>query len=324
MVKLAGGHLILDRAAASIAAAQDVRAQIAHWLTHLMGERRASPATTENYLRDLTRFFEFLIDHLGSDADLAALQHLTTTDFRAFLARRRADGLSNRSLARTLSSVRSFFRYLERENILSNVAVSTLKTPKTPRSLPKPLTPDDALRLLDEAETTQAKPWVGARDAALLTLIYGCGLRIAEALALNREDAPLAQTLRIVGKGHKERLVPVLPAARKAVDDYLARCPFALTPGDPLFVGIRGSRLGPRQVQAATKRLRQRMGLSDTVTPHALRHSFATHLLNAGGDLRTIQELLGHASLSTTQIYTQVETARLLDIYRTAHPRARG
>ena len=323
MVRPARGPLTPDRMAAGIAAAADVRAPIAHWLAHLKGEKRASPATIENYLRDLTRFFEFLTDHLGGVPDLATLGRLTITDFRAFLARRRADGLSSRSLARTLSSVRSFFRYLERETILSNSALAALKTPKVPRGLPKPLTPGDALRLLDEAETAQTKPWVGARDAALLTLLYGCGLRVAEALALNREDAPLAQMLRIIGKGRKERLVPVLPAARDAVDDYLARCPFMLSTGDPLFVGIRGNRLGPRQVQAVTGHLRRRMGLPDTVTPHALRHSFATHLLNAGGDLRTIQELLGHASLSTTQIYTQVETGRLLDVYRTAHPRAR-
>jgi len=292
------------------------------WLTYLADERRASPATVSNYRRDLLRFFEFLTDHLGGPVSLDDLEKLRTADFRAFLARRRGDGLKPRSLARTLSAVRTFFRFLERQNILTNHAVNVLQTPKIPRALPKPLGKETALDLLEHAAGTPAEPWAGARDLAVLILLYGCGLRVSEALSLNRKDAPLPDTLRIIGKGNKERLIPVLPIARQAVDDYLTLCPQALAPEGPLFVGKRGGRLSPRQVQKTVANARRRLGLADTATPHALRHSFATHLLNAGGDLRTIQELLGHASLSTTQIYTEVETERLFKTYQAAHPRS--
>ncbi|HMM15245.1 MAG TPA: tyrosine recombinase XerC [Parvibaculum sp.] len=323
MARPAPGTLTPDQAAAAIAAAEDVHPHLRAWYSHLMAERRASPATLVNYHRDVARFFDFLVDHLGHAADLQSLGALELRDFRAFLTRRRNEGLQSRSLARALSSIRSFFRFLDRGGVLSNAALTALRSPKLPHAIPKPLSPEAALDLIDEAADERIEPWIAARDAAILTLLYGCGLRIAEALSIDRRAAPLPATLRVTGKGGKERIVPVLPVARQAVDDYLRLCPFGLGPDDPLFVGARGRRLDQRMVRATVIRLRQRLGLADTVTPHALRHSFATHLLAGGGDLRAIQELLGHASLSTTQIYTEVESQRLLDIYDKAHPRSR-
>jgi len=311
-----------DEAAASIAAASDVRVEFRAWYSHLMAERRASPATLIGYLRDLTRFFEFMTDHLGGVATLDDLRKLELRDFRAYLTLRRKEGLQSRSLARALSSIRSFFRFLDRGGVVSNAALTALRSPKLPHAIPKPLTAGAAFDLIDEAAAQETAPWIAARDTAILMLLYGCGLRIAEVLSLDRRDAPLRETMRIIGKGRKERLVPVLAIAREAVDDYLRLCPFGLTDGDALFVGARGKRLDQRMVRGTVINLRRRLGLADTVTPHALRHSFATHLLAGGGDLRSIQELLGHASLSTTQMYTEVDSQRLLDIYDKAHPRA--
>ena len=313
-----------DEAVRAIPASDDARRALRGWYAHLSSERRASPATLISYHRDVTRFFEFLCEHLGGTPGLADLEALQTRDFRAFLAQRRNDGLKPRSLARTLSSLKSLFRFLARSEILTNAPVMAMRGPKLPHALPKPLSEPDARALIDEAQEAGRLPWQGARDTAVLILLYGCGLRIAEALSLKRGDVPFDSTLRIVGKGNKERIVPVLPVARNAVDTYLALCPHALTAEDPLFVGARGGPLGQRQVRDTIKNLRLRLGLPDSVTPHALRHSFATHLLAAGGDLRAIQELLGHASLSTTQIYTEVESQRLLDIYDKAHPKAKG
>jgi integrase/recombinase XerC len=311
-----------DEAAASIAAAADVRAQIRIWYGHLKGEKRAAALTLTSYHGDIARFFEFLCDHLGGAPDLDALRKLEIRDFRAFLTLRRNAGLKSRSLARNLSSIRSLFRFLDRAGIVSNAALSALRTPKIPHAIPKPLTPTAALAVIAETGEVESEPWIAARDAAILTLLYGCGLRISEALGLNRRAAPLPETLRVIGKGQKERLVPVLPVTRAAVEEYLALCPFGLAPGDPLFVGARGKRLDQRMVRGLVIHLRHRLGLAETVTPHALRHSFATHLLAGGGDLRSIQELLGHASLSTTQMYTEVDSTRLLEIYDKAHPRA--
>jgi integrase/recombinase XerC len=299
-----------------------VRLQLRAWYGKLIGEKRASPATLAAYHGDISRFFLFLTDHLGGAPDLKALAGLEIRDFRAFLTLRRNEGLTSRSLARTLSSIRSFFRFLDRAGLVSNAALGALRTPKIPHGIPKPVSAKAALALINEAEEAPLTPWVGARDAAILTLLYGCGLRISEALSLDRKDAPLPDVLRITGKGRKERVVPVLPVTRAAVEQYLALCPIGLTPGDPLFVGIRGGRLDQRQVRAVLIDLRRKLGLPETASPHALRHSFATHLLAGGGDLRSIQELLGHASLSTTQMYTEVDSARLLDIYDKAHPRA--
>lgn len=286
-----------------------------------MGERRMSEATLVNYHRDITRFFEFLVDHLGGPASLDALAALQTRDFRAFVSHRRNEGLQSRSVARMISSIRSFFRFLDRSNVLSNASATTLRSPKLPHALPKPLSVSGADAMIEEAGVLPGEAWKGLRDAAVLTLLYGCGLRVSEALALDRNAAPLKDTIRITGKGNKERIIPVLPAAREAVERYLALCPFGLTAIDPLFVSARGKRLGQRQVREAMQTLRLRLGLPDTATPHALRHSFATHLLAGGGDLRAIQELLGHSSLSTTQMYTEVDSARLLDVYDKAKRR---
>jgi integrase/recombinase XerC len=311
-----------DEAAASITAANDLRAEIRNWYGHLSGERRLAALSLIAYHRDVARFFDFLCDHLGGPADLAAIRDLSLRDFRAFLAHRRNDGMTSRSLARVTSSLRSFFRYLDRNGIASSAALKALRTPKVPHGLPHPLTPADAKTLIAETDENNDLPWIAARNAAILILLYGCGLRIAECLSLPRGAAPLPATMRIIGKGNKERLVPVLAIARDAVDQYLKLAPHPLSADDPLFVGTRGKKLNPRQVSGLVAHLRRRLGLADTVTPHALRHSFATHLLSGGGDLRTIQELLGHASLSTTQIYTEVDSQRLIAIYDKAHPRS--
>lgn len=309
-------------------AAGDAAAAARGWLAHLRDERRAPATTVTAYGRDLKQFFAFLADHLGGAADLAALRGLSPADIRAFMAHRRAGGASGRTVARGLSTLRTFYRHLEREGLAASAAVHAVRAPKKPHALPKPVTEANA-RSLAAAQShggAGIEAWIAARDAAVLGLLYGAGLRISEALGLDRRDAPLPDAqilLRITGKGGKTRLVPVLPAVRAAVAAYLDLCPWPRADGDPLFVGARGGRLSPRIVQLAMARLRGALGLADTATPHALRHSFATHLLSAGGDLRTIQELLGHASLSTTQIYTQVDEAHLMEVYARAHPRAR-
>jgi len=310
-----------DDAARAIPAQDDARREIRNWYAHLMGERRVSEATLINYHRDLTRFFEFLVDHLGGPADLKALASLELRDFRAFVSHRRGEGLTSRSVARALSSLRSFYGFLDRTGIAASATLKALRAPKLPHGIPKPLTVTGAGTLLEGARDADIAPWKAARDVAVLTLLYGCGLRISEALGLNRKDTPLKDILRITGKGNKERLVPVLPVARAAVEAYLALCPHALAPEDPLFVGTRGGRLDQRQVRQTMIDLRRGLNLPDTASPHALRHSFATHLLAGGGDLRAIQELLGHASLSSTQIYTEVDPARLLEIYDKAKGR---
>lgn len=311
-------------ALAPIAAADDARAQYADWLAYLAGARRLSAHTIAAYGRDVRDFFGFLQAHLGGQAGLAQLQALQISDFRAWLAHRRGDGLNSASLARAISGLRNFFRFLQKTGVLENAAIGGLRGPKIPHGVPKPLSAPQALRIVADAGDLAGEPWIGLRDVAVLSLLYGCGLRVSEALGLNRSAAPLGDTLRILGKGGKERLAPVLPIVAEAVQAYLAYCPYKLSPGDPLFVGARGKRLSPRIVQLGMQRLRGALDLPDSATPHALRHSFATHLLSAGGDLRTIQELLGHASLTSTQRYTEVDAARLLDVYGAAHPRARG
>lgn len=295
----------------------------ADWLRWLAHERRASPHTVDAYRRDLFAFFSFLAGHLGEVPGAEELGALRATDFRSYLAHRQAGGLAATSLARSLSTVRSFFRFLEKAGIAHNPALTTVRTPKRPHAVPKPLRTEDAKAALALAAAGPAEEWISLRDAAVLTLLYGCGLRISEALGLNRDALPLGRTLTITGKGSKQRMVPVLPVVREAVDAYAALVPFPLGPGDPLFVGVRGRRLDPGVVQKRMRALRVALGLPETATPHALRHSFATHLLAGGGDLRSIQELLGHASLSTTQRYTEVDAAKMLDVYEDAHPRAR-
>ncbi len=290
---------------------------------HLAGERRLAPRTLDAYRRDLDGFAAFLTAHLGQTVTLSDLPGLKASDFRAWMADRRRDGLSPRSLARELSALRTLFGYLQRRWKIEVAALTLVESPKVLPSKPKPVSEAAARALISETGTRDVPDWVKARDAALLILLYGCGLRISEALDLRRSDHPLSDTLRVTGKGGKTRLVPVLPAVQTACADYVRLCPFDLEPGDSLFRGLRGGPLGARSVQALMQDLRSRLGLAPTATPHALRHAFATHLLANGGDLRAIQELLGHASLSTTQVYADVETRRLMSIYDEAHPRAR-
>ena len=310
-----------------IPAAADLATAVETWLGRLADERRRSDHTVAAYRRDVGDFLRFLTEHRGAAPDLAALGTLTVRDVRAWLARRATEGLARTSTARALSAVRVFFRHLEREGVPVSSALSLVRAPRTPRAVPRPLTEGQAKAVVDlNGLSAGPADWIARRDAAVLLLLYGCGLRIGEALSLDRGDAPAAdakvQSLMITGKGNKQRVVPVLPVVSEAIADYLAACPHRLEAGDPLFVGVRGKRLQPRLVQQTMARLRGVLGLPSSATPHALRHSFATHLLAGGGDLRTIQELLGHASLSTTQRYTEVDEAGLLAAYTAAHPRA--
>lgn len=294
------------------------------FLAHLRGERRLSEKTVEAYQRDISGFFGFLTTHLGKSLDLKDLKHLTTSDFRSYLAQKRSgpNGLSSASIARHLSALRTYFRYIERRWDIKNDAIGLIKGPKAKKRLPKPISVVASKELLDATTTSDKRPWVAARDTAVLTLLYGAGLRISEALSLTTNDYPLGESLRMTGKGDKTRLVPILPVVAEAVSVYMDLCPFALEAGSPLFRGIKGGKLGPKAIQDKIRLLRAALGLPETTTPHALRHSFATHLLAGGGDLRTIQELLGHASLSTTQVYTDVDAQSLMNTHAAAHPRA--
>ncbi len=313
---------------ARFSAAEDLRAAIGLWAAWLGGERRASAHTIAAYGRDLAGFFDFLTGYHGEVPSLATIDRLAPIDFRAYAAHRAMGGIGSNSRARSLSVLRGFIRFLERRGFTTLSALTVLRGPRVPRSAPKALTVDDAAEMIDAPAGPAASGpirsvWQATRDVAVLTLLYGCGLRISEALGLKRSEAPQGDLITITGKGQKQRIVPVLPAVRQAIADYLAVCPYALAADGPLFVGPRGGPLGPRLIQRRMEALRGALGLPETATPHALRHSFATHLLGAGGDLRAIQELLGHASLSTTQRYTSVETERLLAVYESAHPRAR-
>lgn len=307
-----------------IAIAPDVAAEIGRWRAYLGAERRMSPKTLEAYERDVGQFLGFLADHLGGPPSLKSLAKITPADVRAFMASRRADGAGNRTLMRSLAGARSFVRFLERGGKGKVGALAAIRAPKAGRTLPKPLAATAAKQMtdIDLRAGEDRETWILARDAAVLALLYGCGLRISEALGLKRGDANGKDAITVTGKGNKTRMVPVLPQVTKAIADYIALCPYVQPPDGPLFVGARGGPLSPRIVQLAMATLRGALGLPETATPHALRHSFATHLLARGGDLRSIQELLGHASLSTTQIYTAVDTARLLEVYASAHPRA--
>ncbi|WP_423207865.1 tyrosine recombinase XerC [Paracoccus yeei] len=295
--------------------------QLQRWLDSERGARDRSDHTIKAYQGDLLAFLSFLGRHQGGPALPATLGSLTQTDMRAFAASERARDLGARSLARRLSAVRSFLRWMSDRHGFDASRALASRGPRFTRSLPRPLEVDQARELLDLAGHTHPKPWIAARDAAVLTLLYGCGLRISEALGLTGADWPFREALTIRGKGKKERQVPVLPVARQAVAAYLELCPHPRAPDQPLFRGARGGPLNASVMAKAMSLMRQSLGLPDTATPHALRHSFATHLLAAGGDLRTIQELLGHASLSTTQVYTGVDNAHLLAVYRAAHPR---
>jgi integrase/recombinase XerC len=321
----------MPRSAASdelraLPAAPDLAAAVAAWLQHLAHERRLSARTIEAYGRDARQFLAFLETRFGSPPCIADFTDCAPGDLRAFLAQRRAEGIEGRSLQRALSALKSLARHIAREGGETASALGVVRAPKAGRRLPRPLSPADAKAMTTTAlrEGEEREPWILARDAAVLALCYGAGLRISEALSIRRADAPVGEmdAVTIVGKGQKSRSAPIIPPVRKAVEDYLSLCPFALKPAGPLFVGAKGGPLSPRIVQLAMARMRGALGLPESATPHALRHSFATHLLARGGDLRTIQDLLGHASLSTTQVYTGVDSARLLAAYRSAHPRA--
>jgi integrase/recombinase XerC len=298
---------------------------IAAYLGWLAGQRRAAEATVVNYGRDVAGFLGFLTTHLGTEPDRDALGRLTQADLRAWLAHLAASGLAPPSRARALSAVRGFFRFLARTGGPLNPAAAALGSPRRRPPVPRALAEAEAMTVTEAISEDAAEPWVAARDAAVAALLYGAGLRIAEALSLTRAEAPLPggdSGLRVRGKGNKERVVPILSAVRERVAAYLALCPHAPGPGAPLFVGVRGGALNQRQVRAAMIALRRRLGLPEHATPHALRHSFATHLLESGADLRAIQDLLGHASLSTTQRYTAVDAAQLMAVWKKAHPRA--
>ena len=300
--------------------------EMTRWLAHMRAERRLSPKTLEAYARDLRQCLDFLCEHWGARVTLSRFAALETTDIRAFMAMRRADEIASRSLMRTLAGLRSFGRFLEREGKGKVGALSAIRSPKVGKSLPKPIQVTAAKRLADADERAgeTRETWILARDAAVMELLYGSGLRISEALGLKRRDVPRpgeGDVLIVTGKGNKTRMVPVLQNVLALIADYVAICPYPLGAEGPVFVGARGGPLSPRIIQLAMERLRGALGLPDSATPHALRHSFATHLLSRGGDLRAIQELLGHASLSTTQIYTGIDSERLLEVYRNTHPR---
>jgi integrase/recombinase XerC len=303
-----------------------VREATEDWLAYLTVERQLAANTAEAYARDLSQFLAFLAVHFNKLPDMKQLVGLKARDVRAFLAARRSEEVGSRSLARSLSALRMFYKFLERRGYGKNDAIRSVALPKLPHSVPKPLTAPKATALVDGADIAgeDLPEWVIARDTAVLALLYGSGLRISEALSLKRREAPVKgrDMLRVTGKGSKTRVVPVLPVVREAVEHYLKLCPLKLGSDDPLFVGVRGKQLSPRIIQLRMARARAALGLPETATPHALRHSFATHLLGAGADLRAIQELLGHASLSTTQGYTEVDRAHLLKAYTNAHPRA--
>ena len=301
----------------------DLKRVIAAWFAHLTHERGQSPKTLEAYERDLRQFLGFLKQHRGHAPCLGDLATIDAKTVRAFLAARRKQGAISRSLSRTLSALRTFFRWLEAEETLKNRAVLQIALPKIPHSVPKPLNVEAAAAVVG-AVPEGHNDWTAARDTAVMLLLYGAGLRISEALSLTPKDAPIRgrDVMRIQGKGGKERMVPVLPIISAAIERYMTLCEHALEPNGPLFLGARGGPLSPRLIQLAMEKLRLELDLPDSATPHALRHSFATHLLSAGADLRQIQELLGHASLSTTQIYTEVDRQRLLNVYDAAHPRA--
>ncbi len=306
----------------SLALSNAARGALSDWLDHQRALKGAAPSTLTAYASDVTEFLAFMAEHQGGPQGLGALARVSLPDMRAWMSRTRTGGVGARSLARKLSAVKSFYRWLAEREDFDATAVLSARAPKFERKLPRPLSVDAAHEMIETAGAQHRHPWVGARDVAVLTLMWGCGLRVSEALSLKGHDAPLGEALRIIGKGNKERLVPVLPVAREAVSTYLTLCPYPCEAEAPLFRAIRGGALSPRSVAGVMQDVRMQLGLPSSATPHAMRHSFATHLLNAGGDLRAIQELLGHASLSTTQVYTAVDSARLMDVYDKAHPRA--
>ena len=311
------------RSLIGFSASDDTLRAIEDWQRWIGDERQSSVHTLDAYSRDLAAFVSFLTNHLGAPPTLGDLSNLQATDFRSFLAHRLAAGISQSSLARSMSTLRNFFRFLDKTGLVSNATLSAVRALRPAPPIPKAIAAAEAIDLIDAAGSLSDRPWIAKRDTALFTLLYGCGLRIDEALSLNQADTPDGDAMVITGKGNKQRVVPVLPIVRHSIAEYVAACPFAPPRDGPLFLGARGVRLNPGVVQRQMRKLRALLGLPSTATPHALRHSFATHLLGAGGDLRTIQELLGHASLTTTQRYTSVDSERLIAVYQDAHPRAR-
>ena len=311
----------LDPRPSTLPTTPDLTKAILAWEEWMRHGKQASEHTLVSYHTDLRHFLSFLSEHLGGRINFKALSKLEAKDFRAWLASR-AGEFQATSTARALSTIKSFYRYLGKESHVKNDALFHIRGPKLKKSLPKALGEDQAGQAIAAIGTQHSEEWINKRDLALLVLIYGCGLRISEALSLTRRDAPTGDSLRIIGKGNKERMVPVLPIVQTAIADYLASCPHPLTPTSPLFLGKRGKALDPAIFQLQIRKVRAALGLPTTATPHAFRHSFATHLLSAGGDLRSIQELLGHSSLSTTQRYTHVDKERLMNAYKNAHPRA--
>ena len=301
--------------------ADDVQDALIRWRDWLRDEKRVADNTVTSYQFDLQNLFHFLVQHRGSQINLKLLAALTLTDFRAWLAHNAAENRGAASRARAVAGVRNFFRWLDRSGQMHNAAIDLLKVPKTARRLPRPVTEKEAQNIVSLASAEEG--WIALRDEALFTLLYGAGLRIGEALSLTRGDIDKRERITVTGKGNKQRNVPVLPIVRDAIDKYLGSCPYALKAESPVFVGARGEQLNPAVAQRNLRSLRRQLGLPDSVTPHALRHSFATHLLASGADLRSLQELLGHSSLSTTQLYTQVDAQQLSNTYRAAHPRAK-
>ncbi len=302
----------------------EVFSAVMHFLDHKRALSAASDHTIKAYHEDVIAWLSFLGQHYGSSFSASKIDQISLQDMRAWMAHERSRKITARSLARKLSSVKSFTRWIaERENFDATDILS-MRAPKFSSKLPRPIAPDDAIDVIDTAAQQHEEQWMNARDSAVITLLYGCGLRISEALGLTADHLPLTDSLRILGKGKKERIVPLLPIARQAVEQYISLCPYPMRRGEALFKGKRGGALNPRLISRATAAVRMQLGLPKSVTPHAMRHSFATHLLNAGGDLRTIQELLGHASLSTTQAYTAVDGARILEVYKATHPQAKS
>lgn len=314
---------VIRHLSSAVCLADDLHSAIERWQSWLREERRASVNTLESYRFDLASLLNFLNDYRGQQVNLAGLASLTLTDFRAWLAHCANENQQAASRARMVSGVRNFFKWLDRGGILHNPAIELLKTPKIPHHLPRPVSESGAREIVETAGDISDESWIGLRDAALFTLLYGAGLRIGEALSLRQSDITTNDRLTVTGKGDKQRNVPLLPIVRETLNKYRKACPYALDKNAPLFVGARGELLNAGVAQRQMRRLRQTLGLPDTVTPHALRHSFATHLLASGADLRSLQELLGHSSLSTTQHYTKVEIGQLADTYRATHPRAR-
>ena len=301
----------------------DLEYEYNNWINHLTNIKKLSQNSVISYKNDLSKFLIFFQDYIEKNIGLKEIENIEISEFRSFLTHRRNSEISSNSIARNISALKSFFRFLIKNNKIKESSVFNLKSPKLKKSLPRPINVDLAIQVIKQAEEIEDEKWIGLRNKSILLLLYGCGLRISEALSLNYDDVQNEDHILIKGKGEKERIVPMMPYIKKGIENYLEACPKEIISGEALFIGKRFSRLSPRIIQYALEKIRTALSLPETATPHALRHSFATHLLDSGGDLRTIQELLGHSSLSTTQKYTKVETSKLLDTYKKSHPLAK-